>query len=147
MKNFVRLSFIVICCLGPQVVAQQTVSRGSVSNATLKQFVEEDETRKRVQATQHVTRTDWADEAARERDRYRQTPGCDLVPDALETPAIKKACAQHDKEYEEHKCTMDSWLRGVGSKDCKKANQRVFRDIKNELAPGRGMTGVIQPIQ
>jgi hypothetical protein len=51
------------------------------------------------------------------------SPGCDYVPDAsCETPCRLECCAQHDKCFDDYKCSFTSWVPYVGSDECKKCN-------------------------
>lgn len=36
-------------------------------------------------------------------------PGCDFIPDRLETPCRLICCTQHDRCWERHGCNMGSW--------------------------------------
>jgi len=59
-------------------------------------------------------------------------PGCDLIPDFLETECMKKCCAAHDACYELFGCTMASW----GSDDdegllCDVCNAMVLKCMFN----------------
>jgi RHS repeat-associated protein len=51
------------------------------------------------------------------------SPGCDYVPDSsCETPCRLECCAQHDKCYDDYKCSFISWVPYAGSDECKKCN-------------------------
>jgi hypothetical protein len=74
-----------------------------------------------------------------------QRPGCDLFPDVLESPRIKRYCESHDRAYEQNSCTIRSWLPRSGQpKDCAAANKEVFRRIGRELVK-RTIRRIVRP--
>ena len=53
------------------------------------------------------------------------SPGCDMVPEVCETPCVLESCAQHDKCYDDNKCSASSWLPYVGLAECKRCNSEA----------------------
>lgn len=52
-----------------------------------------------------------------------QKPGCDGIPNILETRCIRKCCDHHDKCFEAYKCSVNSWApRNCEPKECKYCN-------------------------
>ena len=67
-----------------------------------------------------------------------QKPGCDGVPDCLETKAIRKCCDDHDACYTRHRCTAKSWLWSSPSvitffSPCARCNQKVVGCIRKSI--------------
>jgi hypothetical protein len=61
-------------------------------------------------------------------------PGCDWVPDWLETECILACCAIHDACYAANGCTARSWIPFVGSAACKACNRAAVVCIASCVA-------------
>ena len=59
-------------------------------------------------------------------------PGCDLVPDGLESICISACCAAHDKCYHENQCSFTSWIHNFFdiTTACSACNTAVFQCIE-----------------
>ena len=70
-----------------------------------------------------------------------QAPGCDGIPDCLETSAVRTCCDEHDRCYERYGCNQGSWALLGGVRDaCNECNRRVtacfLRAIGNSIFGG-----------
>ena len=52
-------------------------------------------------------------------------PGCDGVPDFLESECVLECCALHDRCYDVNHCTASSWYKPCSSFECKLCNLEV----------------------
>ena len=60
--------------------------------------------------------------------RGLDAPGCDRVPDCLETSCRRICCDTHDQCFKKHGCTEASWIdwsRGIKNA-CTECNQEVW---------------------
>ena len=72
-------------------------------------------------------------------------PGCDRIPDCMETPCRRKACDVHDDCYARNNCTEESWTSDQGGEACDKCNSQALSDWgqcgANDLVPNGNCTG------
>lgn len=70
-------------------------------------------------------------------------PGCDMVPNILETRCIRTCCDTHDSCYRVNECTWKSWLSNFGlnscqKPECKECNKDAVFCIGGCFLTGRG---------
>jgi hypothetical protein len=67
-------------------------------------------------------------------DIAAKAPGCDFIPDFLETKCMLACCAAHDQCWADHGCGYLSWL-GFDGLDCFMCNASVVACMYNCIPP------------
>lgn len=65
-------------------------------------------------------------------------PGCDWIPNILETMCIRRCCNVHDDCYAKNECSAYSWLNNCGTPDCKKCNSDAVDCMGRCILAGEG---------